>query len=157
MSTANLKPYGSAYNSDLNESVIFDRLYRPLIRVRGRYPRCDFASAVALDADGPKLYGLPNTAFLYHDDNAPRCCPIVRQRLADLLARCPVLAAEIKATQQGERGCEAGTGIAAIPCGSHNRNVRGDGVTDNEKTPRRDQRRGASIQPILTESKSTIA
>lgn len=95
MST-NFKPYGTTYDHETRTSIVFDRCFRPIVKIAGRYPRCDYKAAVACDGDAARLHGAANTAFLYHDDNAPRCDPIVRRRLADLSAKCPVLAAEVE-------------------------------------------------------------
>jgi len=63
MSTANLTPYVVVYDADLKTSTIGNRIFEPLIKVRGRWPRCDYQSAVACSPDAPKLYGLPNRRF----------------------------------------------------------------------------------------------
>jgi hypothetical protein len=94
--SANFKPYGYVVDKETRTTTVFDRLFRPLVRLDGRWPRCDFAAAEPCDPDSPRLYGAPGTAFLYHNDDAPRCDPIVRTRLADLSRRCPVLAAEVQ-------------------------------------------------------------
>jgi hypothetical protein len=98
----NAQPYCVVFDKANNESIIGDRLFRPLVRVPGRFPRCGFAAAVECEPDAPKLYGAANTSFLYHDDNAPIADPIVRRRLADLLTNCPVLAALIYRRREAE-------------------------------------------------------
>jgi hypothetical protein len=91
----NSKPYGYVFDKETRTTTIFDRLWRPLVRVPGRFPNCGFAAAVACGDDEPRLYGVAGTSFLYHDDRAPVADPIVRVRLADLLENCPVLKEQV--------------------------------------------------------------
>jgi hypothetical protein len=102
MTGRNAQPYCVVFDKEAKETIIGDRLFRPLVKLPGRYPRCNYGAAVECDADAPRLYGLPNTSFLYHDDSAPVADPAVRVRLADLLAKCPVLAALIYRRREEE-------------------------------------------------------
>jgi hypothetical protein len=99
----NSTPFGVHYDRVSHMSIIFDRLYRPLVRATGRWPRCDLAAAVPANPE-PRLYGKPKPSFFYRSDdqNAPRCCPLVRRRLADLMGRCPVLREEIERRREAE-------------------------------------------------------
>jgi hypothetical protein len=98
----NAQPYGYTFDKETRTTTFFDRLFRPLVRVPGRYPHCGFAAAVECGDDEPRLYGAPNTSFLYGDDSAPVADPIVRVRLADLLVNCPVLDAVIYRRREAE-------------------------------------------------------
>jgi hypothetical protein len=102
MTHRNGLPYVVVFDKASKETIIGDRLFRPLVRVPGRYPHCGFAAAVECEPDAPRLYGAVNTSFLYHDDNAPVADPIVRRRLADLLADCPALKALIYRKREEE-------------------------------------------------------
>lgn len=135
-------PYVVVYDS--KTSTIRNRLFEPFVKLKGRFPRCDFATAVAYDPDELKLYGVPYTTFLYHDDDAP--LRPGRPRAAQGSARRMSSAARRdQATEQHCGGCGAG---AAIPCGSFDREVRGDRVTDNEKRPRRTNLGSATSQEV---------
>jgi hypothetical protein len=102
MTYRNGLPYGHVFDKATRTTTIFDRLYRPLVKVPGRFPRCGFAAAVESGDDEPRIYGAAGTSFFYGDDNAPVADPIVRRRLADLLADCPVLKALIYRRREEE-------------------------------------------------------
>jgi hypothetical protein len=93
---ANATPYVAVFNKASNETTIADRLFRPLVTIPGRYPRCDYQRATVCPPDAERLYGAAGTTILYHNDNGPVADPVVRQRLRTLLVACPVLAAEIE-------------------------------------------------------------
>jgi hypothetical protein len=103
----NAQVYVAVYDKARNETTYGDRLFRPLVTVPGRHGRCDYQAAVACDPDAPRLYGAENTTLLYRDDNAPRCCPATRVRLADLLSRCPILAAQIYRRREAEEAARS--------------------------------------------------
>lgn len=91
----NATPFGVHVES--GRSIIFDRLYRPLVAIPGRWPRVKHGEAVACDPDDPRLYGIADPTLFYRPDdvNAPRCCPVVRRRLAELVRSMPALREEI--------------------------------------------------------------
>jgi hypothetical protein len=92
----NASPYGVHVDAETGTSIIFDRLFRPLVSIPGKWPRVNYSAAVACDPE-PKMYGVANSYFYRPDDvNAPRCCPVVRKRLAELVRSIPALQEEIQ-------------------------------------------------------------
>jgi hypothetical protein len=92
--SANFKPYGAHYDPDLRQSIIFDRCYRPIVKMRGRFPRCDRKNAVACDPLEARCYSGERT-FFYQGDNARVADPAVRHRLAELTRQIPALGEEV--------------------------------------------------------------
>jgi len=92
--SANFKPFGVAYDSHLKESIVFDRCYRRIVKMRGRWPKVDRNSAVACDPLETRFYRDERT-FFYRGDDARVCDPIVRQRLAELSRKIPALGKEV--------------------------------------------------------------
>jgi hypothetical protein len=92
--SVNFKPYGVVYDSHLKESIIFDRCYRRIAKVRGRWPKVDKESAVVCDPLEARCYSGERT-FFYQGDDARICDPIVRQRLAQLMREIPALGKEV--------------------------------------------------------------
>jgi hypothetical protein len=88
----NATPFGVEYDPTTGTSVIYDRLWRGLVRIRGRFPRCQWGTATACDLSEPRLFGIAAPVLFYKaDNNAYRCDAAVRGRLAELFRKCPVL------------------------------------------------------------------
>ena len=69
-----------------------ERLWRGLVRIRGRFPRCAWETATTYDLTEPRLFGIANPTLFYRaDNNAYRCDAAVRGRLAELFRKCPQL------------------------------------------------------------------
>jgi hypothetical protein len=86
----NATPYGYKIDETGN-TVIFDRLYRPLVSGPGKYPRIKRDQAIACDPS-ERVYGADNDYFYRPDDqNAARCCPVTRRKLDDLMRSIPAL------------------------------------------------------------------
>jgi hypothetical protein len=88
----NATPFGVEYDPTTGTSVIYDRLWRGLVRIRGRFPRCQWETATACDLSEPQLFGIANPTLFYRaDSNSYRCDAAVRGRLAELFRKCPAL------------------------------------------------------------------
>jgi hypothetical protein len=88
----NATPFGVEYDAATGLSVIYDRLWRPLVRARGRFPRCQWGTALACDPSEPRIYGIEQPTLFYRADaNSYRCDAAVRGRLAELYRKCPAL------------------------------------------------------------------
>jgi hypothetical protein len=94
--TTNLLPFGVAYDKASNASVIFDRLFRPIVECPGKWPKCDLALAVPCDRDAPRLYGVKAIATFFGEHSQPQCDPPVRARIRALVAGCAALSAELR-------------------------------------------------------------
>jgi len=105
--SVNFRPYGAQYDHATRTSTIFDRCFRPIAKMAGRFPRVDYGGAVACSTDEPRCYSGERT-FFHRDDNARVCDPAVRRRLSELARSCP--AARRRAFAQGQTG---GRGRAA--------------------------------------------
>jgi hypothetical protein len=93
--TTNLLPFGIAFDKASNTSVIFDRLYRPIIACAGKFPRCDLSLAVACDIDDKPLFGVTPIYQFFREDCQPAVDPPVRARLRKLIASCSALRDEL--------------------------------------------------------------
>jgi hypothetical protein len=89
---ANLLPYAVVHEDGV--SVFIDRLYRPIIVVPGKWPRCDLSLAAA--CDGPPTYGAKLAHTFYGEHAQPARDPIVRRRLRSLVNSCSVLKDELR-------------------------------------------------------------
>jgi hypothetical protein len=86
---SNAAPYG--YQFDAGSTVIFDRAYRALVKVPGKFPKIKHSEAIACDPS-ERVYGEANQYFYRRDDqNAARCCPVTRRKLDDLMRSIPAL------------------------------------------------------------------
>lgn len=92
---SNLLPYGVAFDAESKTSTIYDRLFRPIVCVPGKWPRCDMALAVPCDIDAERLYGGNPIATFFRDDAQPAVDPPVRARLRKLIASCSALRDEL--------------------------------------------------------------
>jgi hypothetical protein len=80
----NLLPHVVIFDSESNTSTLHDRLFRPIVTLPGRWPKCDRSQAVAVD--GPPTYNAkPCYKFYDGQINSPRCDPLVRNRLRALV------------------------------------------------------------------------
>jgi hypothetical protein len=95
-SKTNQLPFGVHYDAESDTSTIYDRLYKPIVVLPKKWPRCDRGAAVA--CDGPPLYGVKpiHTFYRPDDGNAAVCDPIVRKRLRSLVEGMPALKAELR-------------------------------------------------------------
>jgi hypothetical protein len=85
-------PYGVYLND--TSSVLYDRYYRPLIRLSGQWPKCDHATVVACD---PEERIKHTTQFwFYNSDNPPRHSRETRERLKAMVDSIPALGVEIE-------------------------------------------------------------
>jgi hypothetical protein len=89
---ANLLPYAVVHEDGV--SVFIDRLYRPIIVVPGKWPRCDLSLAAV--CDGPPMYGAKLAHTFYGEHAQPARDPIVRRRLRSLVNSCSVLKSELR-------------------------------------------------------------
>jgi hypothetical protein len=88
----NATPFGVEYDPTTGCSVIYDRLWRGLVRIRGRFPRCAWETATTCDLTEQQLFGIANPTLIYRaDNNVHRCDAAVRGRLAELFRKCPQL------------------------------------------------------------------
>jgi len=103
----NQLPMGVAWDAETNTSTIFDRLYRPVVTLPQKWPRCDHSQAQP--CDGPPMYGVkPIAMFMRPDDiNATIACPATRQRLRSLIAGMPALRLELRRRQVAAEEAEA--------------------------------------------------
>ncbi len=92
--SVNFRPYGISYDHATRTSTVFDRCFRPIAKLPGRFPRVNHSDAVACGIDEPRCYSGERT-FFYNGDNARICDPAVRRRLSELSQACPALATEI--------------------------------------------------------------
>jgi len=93
---SNLLPFAVAYDPGSKTSTILDRLYRPIVVLPGRFPRCDYSLAIVPE-DAKPLYGVEPQHKLYRDDgNAAVCDPVARKRLRSLIECCGILKAELR-------------------------------------------------------------
>jgi hypothetical protein len=80
-------PYG-CYIHD-NETVIFDRTFKPIVRMTGRYPNHDPASAVAVSLK-ERVFSL-RPLYFYRSKDDPRYDGKTRFELKQLIDSIPVL------------------------------------------------------------------
>lgn len=97
-----LLPYG-AYLTP-GASVIFDRDYRPIVRLTGQWPDCDPASAVVVDP--LERIAHDRKEFFYDAATSPRRDKYTREDLQDIVDRFPVLASEIERRFQAAERAE---------------------------------------------------
>jgi hypothetical protein len=88
----NRLPYG-AFVAE-NYSTLFDRCYRPLVRLEGQWPKCDSATAVECDP-AERVFHL-RTFYFCTGADCPRRDSGTRRRLAELVSSIPALDAEIE-------------------------------------------------------------
>ena len=87
-----LLPYGVFVAEDV--SVIYDRNYRPIVRVPGRWPDCDSASATVVDPT--EWIKHDRKEWFYNDGSIPRRNKRTRETLQSLVDKMPALASEIE-------------------------------------------------------------
>lgn len=87
-----LLPYGVFVTE--RASVIYDRKYRPIVRVPGQWPDCDSASATVVDPTEWVTH--ERQEWFYNDGNVPRRNKETRARLQGIVDKMPVLASEIE-------------------------------------------------------------
>ena len=78
---SNCLPFGVHFNPETNVSTLYDRLYRQLVCIPGKWPGCDLALAVPCDIDAPRLYGVKPIATFYREGCQVVVDPPVRARL----------------------------------------------------------------------------
>jgi hypothetical protein len=101
MSANNFHPCLVVYNSDLKTSCVLDSCFRPIVTARGRYPNCQWDSAVACPDDAPAVTAHADAIRIYFEG----CTRQERQlRIRSLFEKCPalrdVMYARINATSQ---------------------------------------------------------
>ncbi len=89
---SNLLPFGVVIDGDV--SVFVDRVYRPIIAVPGKWPRCQMELASV--CDGPAMFGAKLAHTFFHEHARPGADPAVRQRIRSLVNSCATLKAELR-------------------------------------------------------------
>ncbi|TFV69420.1 AAA family ATPase [Bradyrhizobium frederickii] len=87
-----LLPYGVFVAE--RDSVIYDRKYRPIVRVPGQWPDCDSACATVVDPT--EWITHDRKEWFYDDGTVPRRNKATRERLQGIVDSIPTLANEIE-------------------------------------------------------------
>jgi len=82
------RPHMVTYDATLRTSTILDRRYRPILKVRGRYPLVDWNSAVECPDDAPPVTAGGDAIRIYFEDAGRREIDL---RLKPLFAKCELL------------------------------------------------------------------